>query len=83
MTDPPPTDPAPGRGRRAKEVLAAAAAGHGAEELRRRGHGRLVAAGWGACFLLFALSALFIMSGRHELISVILESRRWPFPFRL
>jgi hypothetical protein len=61
----------------------AMAAGHGAEELRRRGHGRLVAAGWGACFLLFALSALFIMSGRYELISVILESRRWPFPFRL
>ncbi len=58
----------------------AAAAGLGAEEMERRGRRRLVAAALSFAFLLQLALAVLMLAGRFELISVIMESDRWPFP---
>jgi hypothetical protein len=55
------------------------AAGLGAERLSRRGRILTVA----VPLLIQALLAAALWAGRFNLISVIMESPRWPFPFRL
>ena len=57
----------------------ALAAGLGAEGWSRRGRGLLLA----VPLLVQALLAACLWARRFHLISVILESPRWPFPFRL
>jgi hypothetical protein len=58
-------------------------AGLGAERLAREGRARLVRRLWAATFALQAAIAVAFTTGRFELIAVILESPKWPFPFRI
>jgi hypothetical protein len=61
----------------------AAAAGLGAERWRTEGRGRWVTAAWVVAFAIQAAIGLAWLAGRFEIISVIMESPRWPFPVRL
>jgi hypothetical protein len=58
-------------------------AGLGAERLAREGRARLVRSLWAATFALQAAIAVAYTGGRFELIAVILESPKWPFPLRI
>jgi hypothetical protein len=62
----------------------AAAAGLGAARLtaRRRVAPAVLTAGWTAAFALQAVLGLLLLQDRFEIIAVIMESPRWPFPFR-
>jgi hypothetical protein len=60
----------------------AAAAGLGAEAIERRGRPRLVTLGLAVPFTIQVALALLLIAGRFELISVVMESDRWPFPAR-
>jgi hypothetical protein len=61
----------------------AIAAGLGAEHLTRGGsRGALVALIWAATFLVQVLLGVLLLQDRFEIISVIMESPRWPFPFK-
>jgi hypothetical protein len=58
----------------------AAAAGLGAEAMERRGRVRLVSLALAVAFAIQLALALLLIAGRFELISVVMESDRWPFP---
>jgi hypothetical protein len=58
-------------------------AGLGADRLGREGHSRTVQVVWTVTFALQAAIAVAYTAGRFDLIAVILESPKWPFPFRL
>lgn len=61
----------------------AIAAGLGAEQLTRGGsRGALVALIWVTTFLVQILLGVLLLQDRFEIISVIVESPRWPFPFK-
>jgi hypothetical protein len=61
----------------------AIAAGLGAEQLTRGGsRGALVALIWVATFLVQTLLGVLLLQDRFEIISVVMESPRWPFPFK-
>ena len=60
----------------------ALAAGAGAARLRDAGRGALLNAGLGLLAALHLALAALLLSGRFELISVIMESPRWPWPIR-
>jgi hypothetical protein len=59
----------------------AMAAGLGADSLPGRMR-RWASLAWGATLLLQAAIGWSLASGRFELMSVIMESDKWPFPFR-
>ena len=62
----------------------AIAAGLGAEQLTRGGsRGALVALIWVTTFLVQILLGVLRLQDRFEIISVIMESPRWTFPFKL
>jgi hypothetical protein len=58
----------------------ALAAGSGAAALRESGHTRLLGAALGLLAALHLALAGLLLAGRVELISVIMESPRWPWP---
>ncbi|HEY7511169.1 MAG TPA: hypothetical protein VIG50_13000, partial [Vicinamibacteria bacterium] len=62
----------------------AVAAGLGAAEwaARRGGRDRALTVVWTATFALQALLGALLLHDRFEIIAVIMESPRWPFPFR-
>jgi hypothetical protein len=62
--------------------VVALAAGAGAARLRDAGRGALLNAGLGLLAALHLALAALLLSGRFELISVIMESPRWPWPIR-
>ena len=63
----------------------AIAAGLGAAELSRRDgtNARWVALAWALVFGLQVLLGVLLLHDRFEIIAVIMESPRWPFPFKL
>jgi hypothetical protein len=61
---------------------AALAAGAGAARLQATGRRRLLHAGLGLLAALQLALAALLLAGRFELISVIMESPRWPWPIR-
>ena len=60
----------------------AAAAGLGAERWQEEGRARAVTWAWGMALAIQAAIGALSLAGRFEIISVILESPRWPFPVR-
>jgi hypothetical protein len=60
----------------------AMAAGLGAARLAAEGRGALVTASWAFALAVQAALGLLHLFGRFQLASVIMESRRWPFPVR-
>lgn len=60
----------------------ALAAGAGAQRLRETGRSGLLGAGVAVLALLHLALAALLFAGRFELISVIMESPRWPWPIR-
>jgi hypothetical protein len=61
----------------------AMAAGLGAESWRDAGRGRWVAALWAVSFALQCAIGVLLLFGRFEIISVIIPSPRWAWPFRI
>jgi hypothetical protein len=59
------------------------AAGLGAARLRAGGRGRWVTPCWSVALLVQAGIGALHLAGRFEIISVVLESPRWPFPVKL
>jgi hypothetical protein len=60
----------------------AMAAGLGVERLRGEGAGGWVQAGWAFTALVQVVVGILLLLQSFEIISVIMESRRWPFPVR-
>jgi hypothetical protein len=58
----------------------AAAAGLGVEEVWRRSWRNAVRAGWALLLVGQLAIGILVLARRFEVISVILESNRWPFP---
>jgi len=62
--------------------VVALAAGFGAELLEEQGRRRLVSGCWAILFAGQLALGTALLLGRVRLISVIMESPRWPFPFK-
>ena len=60
----------------------AMAAGLGVERLRHEGSTGWIQTGWTFTALVQALLGILFLVQRFEIISVIMESPRWPFPVR-
>jgi len=60
----------------------AMAAGLGVERMRREGSTAWIQTGWAFTALVQALLGILLLLQRFEIISVIMESPRWPFPVR-
>lgn len=61
----------------------AAAAGMGAERWEAEGRGRWVTGAWAVSFAIQVAIGILWLADRFEIISVIMESPRWPSPVRL
>jgi hypothetical protein len=58
----------------------AGAAGLGAEAMAGRGRGGLVTLALAAAFAIQLALAVLLVAGRFEIVSVVMESDRWPWP---